>query len=75
MNKEDWISVKDRLPKDENKNEVYCLVNCSYWGIIVRPFNQHHNCWDDEDGDDHYTDVVGGKITHWQPLPSPPKQD
>ena len=67
----EWVKVEDRLPKDENNN-IYCLVYDTYSGIIVRPYNQAHNCWDGEDADDHYTEAVGGTITHWQPLPERP---
>jgi hypothetical protein len=49
-------------------------VNDAYDGIVVRPFNEVHVCWDQEDGDDYYTDARGGKITHWKPLPEPPKK-
>ena len=72
---EGWISVRDRLPSDEKSNSIYCLVHDSYYGIVVRPFNQAHMCWDDEDADDFYTDAKNGKITHWQPLPPLPKTD
>tara|TARA_R110001632_G_scaffold109066_4_gene219200 strand:+ start:927 stop:1145 length:219 start_codon:yes stop_codon:yes gene_type:complete len=71
----DWISVKDELPSNDNKNNsIFCLVVSNYDGIVVRPFNQYHVCWDLEDGDDHYTEAKGGKITHWMPLPKPPKK-
>jgi hypothetical protein len=69
---EGWVSVRERLPKDEKENSIMCLVNDAYWGMVCRPFNQEDNCWDDEDMDDYYTDAVGGKITHWMPLPEPP---
>ena len=68
MNKEssEWISVEDRLPqKDE-----YCLVYGKSIGVLIRPFNEFHQCWDDEDADDYFTDAKGGKITHWQLLPT-----
>lgn len=69
----EWISVKDRLPKNEDgSNSIYCLVVTKYDGIVVRPFNQYHVCWDLEDGDDFYTDAKDGKITHWMLLPKPP---
>ncbi len=69
-----WISVKDKLPQKDGNSHIYCLVYDTYDGIIVRPFNEYHFCWDQEDADDYYTDAQGGKITHWQPLPEPPKQ-
>lgn len=71
---DDWISVDERLPYRDGDSSVYCLVNDTYDGIVVRPFNEAHVCWDQEDGDDYYTDAKGGKVTHWRPLPEPPKR-
>lgn len=71
---EEWVDVNDRLPYKDGDSSVYCLVNDTYEGIVVRPFNEAHVCWDQEDGDDYYTDAKGGKITHWRPLPEPPKR-
>lgn len=58
-----WISVEDELPKEDG---AY-LVDVG-WGFVVRRFNTYHNVWDDEDGDDYFTDAIGGKITHWRPI-------
>ena len=69
----EWISVQDGLPKDNGNSHIFCLVNDRYNGLVVRPYNEFHKCWDGEDADDYYTDAVGGKITHWMPLPEPPK--
>jgi uncharacterized protein DUF551 len=65
----EWIKVEDRLPEFEG----LALVFGDNIGMLVRPYNCFHNCWDDEDGDDYYCDALGGKITHWMPLPEPPK--
>ena len=54
-----WISVKDRLP-DERKDE-YVLVVCDYHGKIKV---ETRKMW-------HIDSVV----THWQPLPEPPKEN
>jgi len=70
----EWIKVTDELPKKDGNSSIYCLVVDTSNGIVVRPFNEYHNVWDDEDGDDSYTDAVGGKITHWMPLPDYPKK-
>jgi len=59
-----WISVEEELPTD---NEKY-LVKINGWGIGLHPFNEHYQCWDDEDGDDYFTDAKGGKITHWRKI-------
>lgn len=59
-----WISVNDRLPESKDgDNSIYCLVYSRYDGIIVRPYNQYHKCWDDEDADDHYSEAVDGLVT------------
>ena len=65
--KMEWISVNDELPKEED----YYLISSNY-GIVVRSFNVYHNCWDDEQADDYWSDAIGGKVTHWMPLPPPP---
>jgi hypothetical protein len=70
----EWISVNDRLPEKDGNSSIMCLVYDTWHHIVCRPYNEHHNCWDDEDMDDYYTDAVGGNITHWMPLPEPPKQ-
>ena len=68
-----WISVDERLPYKDGNSSIYCLVNTTRDGILVRPYNEYHICWDDEDADDHFTDAKGGLVTHWQPIPSPPQ--
>ncbi len=70
----EWINVKDRLPeKGKNWETTFCLIYAKGGGILVRPFDSYHNCWNDEDDDDYECDAVGGLITHWMPLPEPPK--
>ena len=69
-----WISVKDQLPSKDGNSSISCLCWDSYHHQIrVLCYNKHHGCWDDESGDDYYTDAIGGKVTHWMPLPNPPK--
>ena len=70
---DEWISVDERLPECYSNDSINCLVKCDY-GIVVRPFDKFHNCWNTEDDDDYYTEAKGGNVTHWKPLPQPPKQ-
>lgn len=69
-----WISVKDMLPYKDGSSQILCLVYGTSIGICCRPYNEYHTVWDDEDFDDYYSDAVGGKITHWMPLPEPPNE-
>lgn len=57
-----WISVKDRLPSDD------CRVLAATWVMFngeqmveISSFNS---------GCVYFSD----KVTHWQPLPNPPKE-
>lgn len=58
--KSPWISVKDRLPEDEEC--VYVIPQCK-----LLCWNEYHNVWDDEDGDDYYCDKDA--VSHWMPIP------
>ena len=67
-NKEsDWISVKDRMPKE---NEHQCsedvLIHYSL-GLISIGFT-HQGFWQNEKGEKNVEDV-----RNWKPLPKPPK--
>jgi hypothetical protein len=61
----EWISVKDRLPEKKGtflvctKNDFYCTKN-----IAKARF-----C----NGEWHGTGGVWSNVTHWMPLPEPPK--
>ena len=63
---QEWISVDDRLPKEK----VNCLVhfkhaycdNDDYWTIGTRFY----------DGE-KFQIGLAYKVTHWMPLPQPPK--
>lgn len=72
----EWISVKDRLPNDEDlkKSEEYdflCRVIIPQDGGDAIPetrichFGLFERKWD----------TTGIIVTHWMPLPDPPKED
>jgi hypothetical protein len=58
-----WTAVEEELPVEEDK-----YLTKQEYGIFLQSFNTYHNCWDDESGDDYYTDAVGGKVTHWRKI-------
>lgn len=67
----EWIKVTEKLP-DLDQSEPCLVFDKHHHQIVVRVWNGYYSVWDDEDGDDYYTDAVGGKITHWMPLPKIP---
>ncbi len=72
-----WISVKDRLPEEEDDYLTYVMDNgCSYRQVVQRFYKKPrilkgiygdtYSHWELAKWDD---DIV----THWMPLPEPPK--
>ena len=80
----EWISVKERLP-DEMKDKT----PLSGWSESVRPsedvliwlkheklqvvawFSHKCDCWTSVD---EKTDYLPTEVSHWMPLPEPPKE-
>ena len=72
-----WISVKDRLPDVADK---YIVTACDEWcshgeGIwydtVVVVAEYSGGCWNwNDNGTDYDIDDL---VTHWMPLPEPPK--
>ncbi len=78
----EWISVDDKLPIDDGDVLVY------HWDdfhITVGSFEAHNvSFYIESDGSKFYTDdgwdteiswAQKGRVTHWMPLPSPPKEN
>lgn len=61
----DWISVKDRLPKDV---ETYLVYGGNKYGIMLAIYYG-----DGEWLTDDLTNITRF-VTHWMPLPTPPKE-
>ena len=58
----EWISVKERLPEEEERVLVYLDSNRSYTKTDTdRLINSKWVRW-------------GRDVTHWMPLPEPPKE-
>lgn len=62
----EWISVKDRLP--DRKEDVYlcCIDSLAFPGTQYIRILKFYG-----DG----TWGHGGNVTHWMPLPEPPKEE
>ena len=61
-----WIPVTERLPKDEQEVLVYTIHHCYYTWVC---HNKVEYWWEDEYG--YCCDF--DDVTHWMPLPEPPK--
>lgn len=65
-----WISVEERLPEEDGRC-VLCAVK-DYWGVAVCEgyYSKVSNrIWPNDQ------DCALGKVTHWMPMPTPPKED
>ena len=77
----EWISVEDRLPNEltGHKNISYlCSENVLVYDseddeVMVLFYDYDSYRWDSNRFDDEFLD--NSVITHWQPLPLPPKEE
>ena len=81
MNNSQWISVEDRLPDFEvpvqviSENEQRSYSMCRLSQVVTRKFKEGvmvtHEWHEGRTG----MDVWYHEVTHWMPLPEPPKTD
>lgn len=70
LNKSHWIPVTERLPEDRQS----VLVHRDDGGIFIFEYfttSPTDECWID----DHLNVYSAYCITHWMPLPQPPKEE
>ena len=69
-----WISVDDFLPEPEKDVLCYCVRGISHGMTVAGRF---YKSLSDEDGITWMSfeteDVTKYEVTHWMPLPEPPK--
>ena len=82
---QEWISVKDRLPEEDGSYLVVINYFGNHQSINVRSFakagetvNEYDlagekNVWYRYDSEYGY--ISTDSVTHWMPLPNPPKED
>lgn len=61
---QEWISVKDRLPENVKEGLLIALR----WGEVDIGW-----CKDGRWGSQFVDEYEDGEVTHWMPLPKPPK--
>lgn len=76
----EWISVKDRLP---NPNEKVIVYNAENDGTFFARRLVSRFVWWDSVTKEYinwrwlpygYTNIMLASVTHWMPLPEPPKE-
>lgn len=78
MGESKWIPVTERLPEElpENKGKkvIGCIVAHDPYGNgkLVSQFRQRK--WDNWDNKWYWSKIGGCTVTHWMPLPEPPKE-
>ena len=77
----EWISVKNRLPDGYDDVLVYVVEHRSWWDDeYVEPGKKISTLKHDTYSYmaiqylDKYEDISRTNITHWMPLPEPPKE-
>lgn len=57
------------LPTDENAGDCHieCIIMHKTQGLMIRPWNMYHKCFDDSEYDDHYCDK--SKVKWWSTVP------
>ena len=60
-----WIPVTERLPYES------VFVHGKGGELVVAQYSHKHKWWEDDEG--YYCDT--NYVTHWMPLPEPPKEE
>ena len=69
-----WIPVTERLPRADRAEQV--LINLHYLdGSNEVSLGEHWNCPDIPEEDGWGGFGGNGVVTHWMPLPEPPKEE
>jgi hypothetical protein len=64
-----WISVEENLPPKDYYDFVLAWDSFQKC-VVIAHYSHRYECWEDERTLKQYPN----KITHWMPLPEPPKE-
>ena len=73
MKSSDWISVEERLPKEELK--VLCMMKSNGQIVSGYLYKQNGKICVATDADFEFEDYGGYEATHWQPIVLPKKEE
>lgn len=69
----EWISVKERLPEDDDTVWVFSIKSGSWCAFHMGENRVMKKGWY-RINDNNYSEEIKG-VTHWMPLPEPPISD
>jgi hypothetical protein len=52
---------------EEYSIHIECIIMHKTQGLLIRPWNLYHNCFDDSEYDDHFCDK--DKVEWWSTMP------
>ena len=68
-----WISVKDRLPEEDKKILLLCKNGAMFVGVLGRYYGGTESRFKICTALASTKLLNKGRVTHWMPLPEPPK--
>lgn len=70
---QEWVPVAERLPALGERVLIFNLESVNqYTSVCFLEKDEHEGFWWCECGGDY---LAPGDVTHWMPLPEPPKED
>lgn len=70
----EWISVDDYLPESRDDGVIVFFPNGAIETVHIQDYFDDITCGVDENGAQKYTKwYMSMGVTHWMPLPEPPK--
>lgn len=70
-----WIPVTERLPEDETLVLILCKNGAMFVGYCGKQYVDKERRWHIKTALNSTKLLNLGRVTHWMPLPEPPKEE
>lgn len=70
-----WIPVSERLPDGEELVLIHCKNGAMFVGYCGKQYCDYERRWRIKTALNSTKLLNLGRVTHWMPLPEPPKED
>lgn len=71
----EWISVKDKLPENGQRVIAFCSSTKKTFVALFESNSDYKSVYWWHEGARNALYCVVSKVTHWMPLPEPPKSN